>query len=83
MKRIAFVAMLVWWLGMMVAASRSQDMPPIDRDLWQAMTQAFANISMPLSAHQQVQQIMQGVEQQAAQRKSQRDAAQAKPEPKP
>jgi hypothetical protein len=65
------------------AFAQQADMPPIDRDLWQAMQQAFSNISMPLPAHQQVQQIMQGVEQQAAQRKAQKDAAQAKPEPKP
>jgi len=65
------------------AFAQQPDMPPIDRDLWQAMQQAFANISMPLPAHQQVQQIMQGIEQEAAKRKVQKDAAQAKPETKP
>jgi hypothetical protein len=72
MKRLTFVILLVWWLGMMWVAARAQEMPPIDRDLWQAMQQAFANVSMPLQAHQQIQQIMQGVEQQAAQRKAQK-----------
>jgi len=74
-----FVVLIVWWIGIMVVASRSQDMPPIDRDLWQAMQQAFANISMPLAAHQQIQQIMQGVERQAAQRKAASAAQQKEP----
>jgi hypothetical protein len=58
-------------------AQQQPDLPPIDRDLWTAMSLAFGNISMPLPAHQQVQQILQSVEAQAAQRKAQRDAAAA------
>jgi uncharacterized protein YneF (UPF0154 family) len=85
MKRLYLCAVLLaWWIGMMWSVARAQEMPPIDRELWQAMSQAFGNISMPLAAHQQIQQIMQGVEQQAMQRKAQRDAAgeKAKQEPK-
>lgn len=57
------------------ALAQQPEMPPVDRDLWQAMQQAFGNISMPMQAHQQILQIMQGVEQQAAQRKAQKDPA--------
>jgi hypothetical protein len=72
----------LWVFAFLVSSfpAAAQEMPPIDRDLWQAMSQAIANLSMPLQAHQQAQQIMQGVEQQAAQRKAAKDAA-AKPLP--
>jgi hypothetical protein len=53
-------------------------MPPIDRDLWQVMQQAMGNVSMPLTAHQQVQQVqqvMQNVEKEAMQQKVAKDAA--------
>lgn len=81
MRILLLPLLLVWWLSVMWVAASAQEMPPIDRDLWQAMQQAFANVSMPLQAHQQVQQIMQGVEQQAAQRKAQtaNPATQGKP----
>jgi hypothetical protein len=41
---------------------------PPDEELWRNMSQAFANISMPAQAHQQVQAIMQQVEREAKQR---------------
>lgn len=73
---------IVLVLGLLASSAIAQqpEMPPIDRDLWQAMQQAFGNISMPMQAHQQILQIMQGIEKEAAQRKSQKDgpAPQAK-----
>jgi hypothetical protein len=81
MRVFVIAAVLTALSGMAVA--QQPEMPPVDRDLWQAMQQAFSNLSMPLQAHQQIQNIMQGVEQQAMQRKAQRDAAQAKQETKP
>lgn len=57
-----------------------------DADLWRQMKDAFATLSMPLSAHHQVQQILQNVEQQArvkaAQAESERKAKQPAPEKK-
>lgn len=40
----------------------------MDRDLWDQMRNAFATISMPLNAHQQVQAIMQQINQEAEKR---------------
>jgi hypothetical protein len=61
----------------------AQEMPPIDRDLWQALSQGLAAISMPLAAHQQAQQIIQGIEAEAAKRKIQKDAIKNRPENQP
>lgn len=61
----------------------AQEMPPIDRDLWQALSQGLAAISMPLAAHQQAQQLVQGIEAEAAKRKLQKDRIQNKPENQP
>ena len=61
----------------------AQEMPPIDRDLWQALSQGLAAISMLLAAHQQAQQLVQGIEAEAAKRKLQKDRIQNKPENQP
>lgn len=41
---------------------------PPDQELWQQMSQAFSQINMPLTSHQQVQQIMMNVQAEAAKR---------------
>jgi hypothetical protein len=71
MRRLAIAFILL------SSAAHAQEMPPIDRDLWQAMGSAISNLSMPLSSHEQAQQIIANVERQAAQRKAQKDAAAA------
>lgn len=40
----------------------------MDRDLWDQMRIAFAQISMPLNAHQQIQMIMQQIDAEAQKR---------------
>lgn len=57
-------------LSSIPAYAQQIEMPPIDRELWNVMIQAIGNVSMPLPAHQQVQQILQNVEQQAAQKRT-------------
>jgi len=63
------------------AFAQQPELPPIDRELWSAMAQALGNVSMPLPAHKQVQQIMQNVEQEAAHRKASKDSEAAKAKP--
>lgn len=45
----------------------AQDYAAPSAALWNQMVQAIQGVSMPLTAHQQVNQIMQGVQQQALQ----------------
>lgn len=44
--------------------ARAQELK-IDADLWAAMNQAIGSVSMPLQAHQQIQQILAGVQREA------------------
>lgn len=53
-----------------------QPFVPIAQDLWNEMKQAFANISMPLAAHQAAMTIFAQVEREAAER-----AMRARPAP--
>jgi hypothetical protein len=76
MENVAFALLFF------VSPALAQEPPPFeppDRELWGQMIQAIGAISMPLSAHQQVQQILQDVEREAlaraARRKAQEDAA--------
>ena len=65
MRTLILCLLLTAW----TASANAQQAPlSIDRDLWQGLSQALANISMPLAAHQQAQQIMQNVEQEAVKR---------------
>ena len=76
MVRIATIIFLL--SATAVAQEPPAGYAPPDEQLWQQMIQAIGNISMPLTAHQQVQQIMQSVEGEAKAR-----AAKAKaPKPK-
>jgi hypothetical protein len=59
---------IVALLCLLVSPAFAQEMPPIDRDLWQLIAQSLAGISMPLQAHQQAQQLLQNVEQEAMRR---------------
>ena len=51
------------------------EMIPIDRELWNSLGQNIAGIAMPLSAHQQVQQILVQIEAAAWRRQAQAKAA--------
>lgn len=55
-----------------------------DAGLWAEMKTALGNINATLSAHQQIQQILQSVEREAQIRAARKasDAKQIKPEPK-
>ncbi len=53
--------------------------PVADRELWEAMTRAFADVPMSLGAHQQVQQIMANVQREAAMRAARAKTEKSKP----
>lgn len=47
-----------------------QNYVPPDRELWEAMAKGFAELSMPLNAHQAIQNIMANVQQEARAREA-------------
>lgn len=53
---------------------------PPDRELWEALGKSFSDLSMPLSAHQAIQNIMQNVQREAQMREMRARATTAKPE---
>jgi hypothetical protein len=57
-------------------AQESRPYAPPEQELWQQMITALQGVSMPLQAHQQVQQILRAIEQQAMQQQMRK-----KPEP--
>jgi hypothetical protein len=64
MKKVMAAMLLLAVFATRAMAQQAEWYPP-DQELWTQMSQAFAGLSMSMSAHQQVQQIMQQVEQQA------------------
>jgi hypothetical protein len=55
-------------------AQQSQTYQPLDRDLWEAMSRAFAELPASLSTHTAIQQIMQNAQREAHMREAQRIA---------
>lgn len=55
------------WLSvfLVISSAQAQDLDP---DLWEAITKAAANVSMPLAAHQDVQKILQEAKKEAERR---------------
>lgn len=60
LKLLAFV--------LLTSPALAQEYTPPDKELWMQMVQALSQVSMPLSSHQAVQQIVQSVEREAAAR---------------
>jgi hypothetical protein len=58
-----------------VSPALAQDYAPPSRDLWNQMVQALQQLPMSATAHQQMSQILQGVQAQALR--------EAKPQEKP
>lgn len=79
MKRLFSAAILAALTT--ITHAETQQTVVIDRELWATMNVAIAETSMPLSAHQRIQQILQNVEKEAAERAA-RAAAKPKEEPK-
>lgn len=70
------IALLATILALPAAAQQPYAAP--EQELWNEMKQALGNVPMALSAHQQVQQVLQQVEREA----QMRAARKAKPEEK-
>jgi len=75
MRKLAILALML----ATPAAAQQPAFAPLDEAAYNAMLQAFAQISMPLTAHQQVQQIMQAAERESAARAQAKRAADEKP----
>lgn len=73
------VAVLTMLVGAATAQPTVQSVT-IDPQLWGEMTQAIGQVAMPLSAHQQVQQIIASVQREAQARA---ERAKAPPPPPP
>lgn len=72
-------------LSLLASAAFAQSAPQavtIDPQLWGEMAQAVGQVSMPLSAHQQIQQIIANVQREALARESKAKAEQEKALPK-
>lgn len=82
MRKIVIAVCIVMAVSSAPASSQQREMPAIDRELWDGMAQAFGAVSMPLPAHQQVQQIMQNAEREALSRQMQKKSLEARPDSK-
>lgn len=79
MKKFLMVAFLV--ASSQAFAQQPTPFAPVsDRDLWEAMNRAFAELPISLTAHQQIQQIMANVQREAQVREARAKAEAAKAE---
>jgi hypothetical protein len=82
MKRISLALLLL------ATSAIAQPMPPPsyvapDRDLWETMSQALAEIPASARAHQQIQNILQTIQREAYAREQAKQAAPPMPPIKP
>lgn len=69
------------YIAISIVLSSSAWAQNLDNDLWDALTKATSEISMPLSAHQQVQRVLQEAKKEAemrAYRKAKQEKTDAK-----
>ncbi len=71
-----FAMLISIWFAV---SARAQEYSAPDAELWRQMGETIATVSMPLSAHQQVQRIMQNVQQEAAMRAARAKTEKSKP----
>lgn len=74
MIRVVILGISLFASGSALAQSAPTYASP-DRELWEALVRALSDVPMSLSAHQQVQQMLAGVQQQAQLREARAKAA--------
>ena len=83
MKTMLRLAVAAAVIAAVPARAQQPAFAPPDEQLWRQMSEAFSQLSMPMQTHQQVQQIMLNVEQQAQVRALQKAKEEPPPTPPP